>query len=97
MNPKKIKILEAKTKEELFALDRKAFTKSECQEIIDETRLSKLDRDIANLKVIDCMNFEDISMKLFIDKRTVIKHWKDTSIRLKTTIVQMFYKGKDLY
>lgn len=97
MEQHKKDLLSTKSKEELFALDRKAFTKSECQEIIDETRLTKLDRDIANLKVIECMNFDEIANKLCYDKRTIISHWADTSIRLKTTIVKMFYKGSDLY
>lgn len=97
MNEEKKKILSKKTKEELFALDRKAFTLGECQGIIDDTRLTKLDRDIANLKVIDCMTFEEIGFELGIDPRTARSHWKDISIRLKTTIVQMFYSGDDLY
>lgn len=90
-------LLGKKTKEELYAMDRKDFTLSECQEIINETRLTKLDRDIANLRVIKCMNFDEIAKELYIDKRTAITHWKDTSARLKNTIVMLFYTGEDLY
>lgn len=83
----------------LFEKGKDILTRTECQEIIDETRLTKEDREIAQMWVIECMNYDEIAEKLGIgDKRTIQKRLdegnkkKDTpAIRtsLKSTLIKI--------
>lgn len=90
--------------DELFKHGKEILTKSECQEIIDETRLTKEDREIAQLWCIECLSYDEIAERLGIgDKRTIQKRLekgnkkKDTPpirISLKNTLLKIICAEK---
>lgn len=93
------------TLDELLNKGKDILTLTECQEVIDETRLTKEDREIAKMWVIDYMTCEEIAEKLNIgDKRTIQKRLdegnkkKDTpAIRtsLKSTLIKIICATND--
>jgi len=66
------------------------FTISEIKEIIAETPLTQLDRDIAILRYCECMSFDEIADKLEYDIRTIRKHLPTISLSLKSTCAKLF-------
>lgn len=74
------------------SLDHDSFTVSEIKEIIAETPLTQLDRDIAYYRYCECMTFEEIADKLGYDIRTIRSHLPSISISLKTTCTKLFIK-----
>ena len=66
------------------------FTVSEIKEIIAETALTQLDRDIAVYRYCECMSFDEIAEKLGYDIRTIKRHLPSISLSLKTTCAKLF-------
>lgn len=82
------------TLSELFERGKEILTKTECQEIIDETRLTKEDREIAQMWVIECMSYDEIAEKLGIgDKRTVIKRLEEGNKKKDTPAIRTSLKS----
>ena len=86
--------LEQMTSDELQSLDRNYFTISELHEIVDETRLNKFERDIAELWLFRCYTDDEISEALGYDRRTINKHRHLVSAELKHTLIKLFYCGR---
>lgn len=72
------------------ALSKDDFTVSEILEIIDETPLTDIDKEIAILRYTKCMTFEDIAVRVCLDKQTIQKRIPKISIRLKLTCTKLF-------
>lgn len=87
-------IREHYTIEELFTKGKEILTLTECQEVIDETRLTKEDREIAQMWVIDCMTYDEIANKLGVgDKRTIIKRLEEGNKRKDTPAIRTSLKS----
>lgn len=79
---------------DLFEKGKEILTLTECQEVIDETRLTKEDRDIAQLWVIECMTYEEIADKLGIgDKRTIQKRLEEGNKKKDTPAIRTSLKS----
>jgi len=80
------------TQDEQMDLTSHDFTISEIREIIEETPLHSLDKQIAIYRYIECMTLEEIANKLGYDVKTILSHVKKISIKLKKTCTRLFYK-----
>lgn len=79
---------------ELFEKGKEILTLTECQEVIDETRLTKEDREIAQLWVIECLTYDEITDKLGIgDKRTIIKRLEEGNKKKDTPAIRTSLKS----
>lgn len=82
------------TLDELFNKGKDILTLTECQEVIDETRLTKEDRDIAQLWVIECMTYDEIAERLGIqDKRTIQKRLEEGNKKKDTPAIRTSLKS----
>lgn len=92
MKQERIDFFKQLTDDAKQSLSQQDFTVSEIKEIISETPLKQLDRDIAYLRYIDCMTFDEISDQLGYDPKTIKSHLPDISIKLKSTCTKLFTK-----
>lgn len=66
--------------------DFEDFTVSEMREIIAETILTDENKQIAELRYIKLLSYEQIAEKVLIDKRTVQSRIMSINAKLKNTI-----------
>ena len=66
--------------------DFEDFTVSEMREIIAETILTDENKQIAELRYIKLLSYEQIAEKVLIDKRTVQSRIKSINAKLNNTI-----------
>lgn len=92
MKQERIDFFKQLTDDAKQSLSQQDFTVSEIREIISETPLKQLDRDIAYLRYIDCMTFDEISDQLGYDPKTIKSHLPDISLKLKSTCAKIFTK-----
>lgn len=87
-------IRESYTLEQLFEKGKEILTLTECQEVIDETRLTKEDRKIAELWCIHCMTYDEIAETLNIgDKRTIQKRLEEGNKKKDTPAIRTSLKS----
>lgn len=92
MKEERVNLFAKLSDDEKMALTSNDFTISEITEIINETALNKLDKNIAIMRYIKKMTFDEISIKLNRDVRTIQKRLVNISIKLKSTCVKLFIK-----
>lgn len=92
MKEERINLFAQLSDDEKMALTSNDFTITEITEIINETALNKLDKNIAVMRYIKRMTYEEISYKLNRDIRTIQKRIPNISIKLKETCVKLFIK-----
>lgn len=92
MRDERINFFANLTNDEKMALTSNDFTISEITEIINETALNKLDKNIAVMRYIKRMTFDEIANKLDRDIKTIQKRIPNISIKLKQTCVKLFLK-----
>lgn len=71
-------------------LNASYFTISEIKEIINETALTSLERDIAHKKYVECKTYEEIANECCYDERTIKRRLPNISLKLKMTCVKLF-------
>ena len=92
MNQARINLFAQLTEDAKMALTAQDFTVSEIKEIINETPLSVVEREIAYCRYVDCMTFEEIADRMNYGVTTVKRHLPRISIKLKTTCTRLFLK-----
>lgn len=71
-------------------LDCDDFTKSQIDHIINESHLTERDRNLAKYYWLDLLSEEEISNKLFIDRKTVRNNIPKISMKLKETASKIY-------
>jgi len=71
-------------------LDCDDFTESQIDNIINESHLTERDRKLAKYYWLDLLSEEEISNKLFIDRKTVRNNIPKISMKLKETASKIY-------
>jgi DNA-directed RNA polymerase specialized sigma24 family protein len=90
MNKARIEFFAKLSTEQKLQLSHKDFTVSEIEEIIAETPLNAMWREIAKLRYVHQCTIEEIANKLYIDYKTCQRSLKGISAKLKHTCDKMF-------
>lgn len=90
MKRERERFFSSKTGEEIYSLNASDFTVSEINEIIDETVLNDVDRQIAILKYVKDETIASISEQTFLDAKTVQRRIPKISHKLKKTLLKIF-------
>lgn len=79
----RFKNISEEQKAKLWVMD---FTVSELKEILNETVMSDIDREIAELRFLKLLSIEKIAERLQYDKRTISSRIKSIQERIEKTI-----------
>lgn len=95
MNQSRVDYFTQLSNEQKKGLTYDDFTVSELTEIINETPLTSLEKELAVERFINRMTYEGLSKKFYYEPRTIKSKLAKISKLLKKTCVKLFFQSEE--